>query len=258
MAHLRCDGPITASALVSALPDITDFRSGRDLSAWIGLTPGPHSTGGKARLGRISKMGNRYLWRLLCLGAIAQVSASCQRHASSMVPWRARDRLAVEDHPAQEAETGRDCPGQPHGAHRPCGDEEPDGIPGGNRRLTETGAYPHQTARASHRRRALSRTARLRRDETMANDGYVAKDTLFGPERPSARAVAPKVRLRRNDRDLRCRGFSSRRAATVLHSRRRIHGRNRNHATFNRNALVPREPSIHGPRDNGRAASTSG
>ena len=75
MAHLWCDGPITASALVSALPDIADFKSGRDLSAWLGLTPRPHSTGGKERLGRISKMGNRYLRRLLYLGAIAQVSA---------------------------------------------------------------------------------------------------------------------------------------------------------------------------------------
>jgi transposase len=68
-------GPITASALATTLPDVSDFRSGRDLSAWIGLTPKPHSTGGKERLGRISKMGNRYLRRLLYLGAIAQVSA---------------------------------------------------------------------------------------------------------------------------------------------------------------------------------------
>ena len=52
-------GPITASALVSALPDITDFQSDRDLSAWLGLTPQPHSTGGKERLGRISRMGVR-------------------------------------------------------------------------------------------------------------------------------------------------------------------------------------------------------
>lgn len=68
-------GPITASALVAAVPDIAAFRSGRDLSAWLGLTPRPHSTGGKERLGRISKMGNRYLRRLLYLGAMAQVSA---------------------------------------------------------------------------------------------------------------------------------------------------------------------------------------
>lgn len=68
-------GPITASAFVASLPDISDFKSARDLSAWIGLTPKPHSSGGKERLGRISKMGNRYLRRLLYLGAMAQVSA---------------------------------------------------------------------------------------------------------------------------------------------------------------------------------------
>lgn len=68
-------GPITASAFVASLPSISDFKSARDLSAWIGLTPKPHSSGGKERLGRISKMGNRYLRRLLYLGAMAQVSA---------------------------------------------------------------------------------------------------------------------------------------------------------------------------------------
>jgi transposase len=47
-------GPIAANALISA-PDISDFKSGRNLSAWVGLTPRPHSTGGKDRLGRISK-----------------------------------------------------------------------------------------------------------------------------------------------------------------------------------------------------------
>jgi transposase len=78
-------GPITASALVAALPDVSDFRSGRDLSAWIGLTPKPHSTGGKERLGRISKMGNKYLRRLLYLGAIAQVSA--RRRAEPGEDW---------------------------------------------------------------------------------------------------------------------------------------------------------------------------
>ena len=67
-------GPITASAFVASLPDTSDFKSGRDLSAWLGLTPKPHSSGGKERLGRISKMGNRYLRRLLYLGAMAQVS----------------------------------------------------------------------------------------------------------------------------------------------------------------------------------------
>ena len=81
-------GPITASALVSALPDIADFQSGRDLSAWLGLTPKPHSTGGKERLGRISKMGNKYLRRLLYLGAIAQVSARLRGEAGDDWLWK--------------------------------------------------------------------------------------------------------------------------------------------------------------------------
>jgi hypothetical protein len=71
----------------------------------------------------------------------------------------------------------------------------------------------------------------------MANDGHIAKDTLFGPERLAARAI---------DWDQSDRGLSSGRAAPVLQSRRRIHGRNRHHASINRNALAPREPSIHG------------
>lgn len=83
-------GPITASALVSALPDIADFKSGRDLSAWLGLTPKPHSTGGKERLGRISKMGNRYLRRLLYLGTLAQDEPSNAIGSSAMANARRR------------------------------------------------------------------------------------------------------------------------------------------------------------------------
>jgi len=81
-------GPITASALVSALPDIADFQSGRDLSAWLGLTPRPHSTGGKLRLGRISRMGNSYLRRLLYLGAMAQVSVRRRGEAGDDWLWK--------------------------------------------------------------------------------------------------------------------------------------------------------------------------
>ena len=62
-------GPITATALAATLPDVRVFRTSRDLSVWLGLTPEPHSSGGKEKLGRISKMGNRYLRRLLYLGA---------------------------------------------------------------------------------------------------------------------------------------------------------------------------------------------
>ena len=67
-------GPITASVLAATLPDVSAFRSARDLSAWLGLTPKPHSSGGKERLGAISKMGNRYIRRLLYLGAMGMIS----------------------------------------------------------------------------------------------------------------------------------------------------------------------------------------
>lgn len=67
-------GPITASVLAATLPDISAFRSARDLPAWLGLTPKPHSSGGKERPGAISKMGNRYIRRLLYLGAMGVIS----------------------------------------------------------------------------------------------------------------------------------------------------------------------------------------
>lgn len=85
-------GPITASALVASLPGVSGFPSGRDLSAWLGLTPKPHSSGGKERLGRISKMGNRYLRRLLYLGAIAQVSARRRGKPGDDWLWRIIER----------------------------------------------------------------------------------------------------------------------------------------------------------------------
>ena len=75
--------------------------------------------------------------------------------------------------------------------------------------------------------------------EMMANDGHIAEDTLFGPERLAARAI---------DWDQSDRGLSSGRAAIMLQIRRRIHGRSRNHASITRKTLAPREPSIHGPR----------
>ena len=66
-------GPLVASALIAAIPDPKVFRSGRDLSAWIGLVPKRNTTGGKERLGSISKAGDRYLRQLLVIGAMAVI-----------------------------------------------------------------------------------------------------------------------------------------------------------------------------------------
>lgn len=81
-------GPITASVLVATLPDVSVFRSARDLSAWLGLTPKPHSSGGKERLGAISKMGNRYIRRLLYLGAMGVIST--RKRADPGEDWLGR------------------------------------------------------------------------------------------------------------------------------------------------------------------------
>ena len=66
-------GPIVATALVAEVGDWKAFSSGRSLAAWIGLVPKQHSTGGKERLGAISKQGNRYLRWLLVAGAMAVI-----------------------------------------------------------------------------------------------------------------------------------------------------------------------------------------
>ena len=66
-------GPIGATALAAAVTDPHQFRSGRQFAAWLGLTPRQKSSGGKERLGRITKMGNRYLRQLLVIGATSMI-----------------------------------------------------------------------------------------------------------------------------------------------------------------------------------------
>ncbi len=70
-------GPITASAVVAAIGDAKQFTASRDLSAWVGLVPRQHSSGGKEQLGHITKRGDTYLRTLLIHGARAVVNA-CQ------------------------------------------------------------------------------------------------------------------------------------------------------------------------------------
>jgi transposase len=66
-------GPMLATALVASVADPKVFRSGRNFSAWIGLVPKQHSSGGKDRLGSISKQGDRYLRSLFMAGALAVI-----------------------------------------------------------------------------------------------------------------------------------------------------------------------------------------
>lgn len=66
-------GPIAATAIIALAPPVETFRKGRDFAAWVGLTPLQHSTGGKQKLGKTSKMGERTIRRLLIIGASSLV-----------------------------------------------------------------------------------------------------------------------------------------------------------------------------------------
>jgi transposase len=79
-------GPALATALVAGVADPKAFRSGRDFSAWIGLVPKQHSSGGKDKLGRISKQGDRYLRGLLTAGALAVIRYA-KLHGTEHRPW---------------------------------------------------------------------------------------------------------------------------------------------------------------------------
>jgi transposase len=100
IAHVRADarcqrlmtipglGPVTATALVAAADDGQAFARARDLAAWLGLVPRQHSTGGRARLGGITKGGNRYLRTLLVHGARA-LRRSRQARGGRLGAWLA-------------------------------------------------------------------------------------------------------------------------------------------------------------------------
>ncbi|MBE9558506.1 MAG: IS110 family transposase [Proteobacteria bacterium] len=80
-------GIITASALAASVTDPQQFTSGRQFAAWLGLTPRPRSSGGKERSGRISKMGDQYLRRLLVNGMTSRLR--WVRHHPEAQPWAA-------------------------------------------------------------------------------------------------------------------------------------------------------------------------
>lgn len=77
-------GPLVATAIAATVPNAGTFRSGREFAAWLGLVPRQRSTGGKQRLGRISREGDGYIRRLLIIGAQAVLLRSKAAHAD---PW---------------------------------------------------------------------------------------------------------------------------------------------------------------------------
>jgi transposase len=77
-------GPLIATAIAATVADPSAFRSGREFAAWLGLTPMQRSTGGKQRLGRISRKGDQYIRRLLIIGAQTVLLRS---KAAKANPW---------------------------------------------------------------------------------------------------------------------------------------------------------------------------
>jgi hypothetical protein len=154
----------------------------------LGLTPKPHSSGGKERLGTISKMGNRYIRRLLYLGAMATITARRRRPAGD--DWRRAEGAppARRDDAAQAGEVGRDRPGQPHGAGGL-------GAPQDRRELSGFARLRkrHGPDRSDEMVRRVALKARLRREGMMANRRKMGSFAMplepmawltpFGPER---------------------------------------------------------------------------
>jgi transposase len=79
-------GPVTASAVAATIGSGRQFKSGREFAAWLGLTPRNHSSGGKERLGKITKMGDRYLRQLIVVGMTSRVR-QVANHPERADPW---------------------------------------------------------------------------------------------------------------------------------------------------------------------------
>ena len=109
-------GPVTAMAVAVFAPPMAQFRSGRDFAAWLGLVPRQHSTAGKERLGKVSKMGQRDIRRLLITGAMAVVRWAA-RKGPPEGSWLAR--MLAEEGSAPGGDRAR----QPDGA-RAVGDAD--------------------------------------------------------------------------------------------------------------------------------------
>jgi transposase len=86
LMKIRGIGALSASAIVATVGNARDFKSGRQFAAWLGLTPRQHSSGGKSRLGHITKRGDAYLRGLLVQGA-RSVLHTATRHGDRMSRW---------------------------------------------------------------------------------------------------------------------------------------------------------------------------
>jgi hypothetical protein len=89
-------GETTSTALVAMIGNASEFDNGRQLAAWLGLVPGQYSSGGKTRLGRITKAGDAYVRSLLVLGARAVLNAAANK-TDSLSRWASTNRRGGQD-----------------------------------------------------------------------------------------------------------------------------------------------------------------
>ena len=159
-------GPITAMAIQAFAPPMESFQRGRDFSAWLGLVPRQHTTGGKPRLGKISKMGQRDL----------QAAADHGRHGGCPLvgpAWQDRRSVARQDAGVQAADACRSGAGQPDGTYRLGADDEEGDLPGSRARSRLRGWQSAGSrrgcgqvggqARANGRRDGIGKTSFARR-----------------------------------------------------------------------------------------------
>jgi len=108
LAEIPGIGPLAATALVATVPDPRAFASARNFAAWIGLVPKQNSSGGKERLGGITRQGNRYLRSMLTVGALAVIRYA-ERHGTRR-PWIIKLLARPGSSPAVDTRRGRARP----------------------------------------------------------------------------------------------------------------------------------------------------
>lgn len=98
LEQLRGVGPVTSTAIVAAVGNPADFKNGRQFSAWLGLVPKQHSTGGKQKLLGITKKGDKYIRKLLVHGGRSEVQYAKKRENTWLLALKERrgfNRAAV-------------------------------------------------------------------------------------------------------------------------------------------------------------------
>ena len=157
VARLSGVGVLTASAVAATVADPGQFRCGRQFAAWLGLTPRQYSTGGKARLGRITRRGDTYLRALLVQGARSALQAALRAKPRATNPAGGVDRRDLRTHRLSQ-DAGRDRQ---------------------QARAPDLGAADPRPAVARARRRELNRSTHFRR---------LRGDTATTMVRPTLRA----------------------------------------------------------------------